>query len=68
MKNKREKESKEVRRIKQSYSNKKVGISLTALAAAVAMFVILVQMEKTCWLNMKRVKFILLHIEFPKGK
>ena len=46
MKNKREKESKEVRRIKQSYSNKKVGISLTALAAAVAMFVILVQMEK----------------------
>ena len=35
MKNKREKESKEVRRIKQSYSNKKVGISLTALAAAV---------------------------------
>ncbi len=68
MKNKREKESKEVRRIKQSYSNKKVGISLTALAAAVAMFVILVQMEKNVLAEYEKGEVYIAAHRIPKGQ
>lgn len=68
MKKKREKEPKEVRRIKQSYSNKKVGISLTALAAAAAMFVILVQMEKNVLAEYEKGEVYVAAHSIPKGQ
>ena len=68
MSKKREQEPKEVSKMKQSYSKKKAGVSLTTLVAAIALFIILIQMEKSILADYEKGEIYIAAHTIPKGQ